>query len=269
MPEILTAGATVLYVIGFVVANAYRSRYEIVRFEPFRGRYAAAGLLFATVALIPGFFGWNVGAWYRMGEVKEKTRGLRPGKLKRQLISAFAVPVGCCFSAILTWSLLQSAVVGHVALWWLAVFALPVESAFATSGSFVTKMRLSRLSWWSQLSRERMGAVFFLTIAAAAVFGAGVYPHISPAFGGSAAALARVELKPSSVSAVLEAAFRRPVAVIDRDEQLIDVVACTDSSASIVHSVSVPSTSVQAVILHGLIALPEAEHRLCPDVPRR
>src|SRR5262249_49584945 len=51
VPVLLTAA----YVIGFVVTNVHLARYEVVRFELVRGRYASAALSMTILVLIPCF----------------------------------------------------------------------------------------------------------------------------------------------------------------------------------------------------------------------
>jgi glyoxylase-like metal-dependent hydrolase (beta-lactamase superfamily II) len=116
----------------------------------------------------------------------------------------------------------------------------------------------------------RPGFVFFFAIVAAALFGGQIYPYISPAYGGGAATLARVDLQPGSVPADLEAALSRPVAIIDRDDHLLDMAVCADSGALAITPVSLPSEIVRVVTLSGLVAMPEAARRLCamgPTIP--
>jgi hypothetical protein len=65
LTEVSAVGAGILYTVGFVVANVYYASYELVRFEFLRGRYAAAALLFASAAVIPGSVGWQFGGQFR------------------------------------------------------------------------------------------------------------------------------------------------------------------------------------------------------------
>jgi hypothetical protein len=83
LTEVSAVGAGILYTVGFVVANVYYASYELVRFEFFRGRYAAAALLFASAAVIPGYVGWQFGGQFRSKEIKEHRLGKPSPSLPR------------------------------------------------------------------------------------------------------------------------------------------------------------------------------------------
>ena len=75
--QVVTVTLAALYVIGFIVANAYLARYEIVRFDLVRGRYVSAGLLCVFVAVIAASIGWPIGVEYRSGDGRGKSKKAR------------------------------------------------------------------------------------------------------------------------------------------------------------------------------------------------
>jgi hypothetical protein len=267
---LLALSAATLYCVGYVVANVHHERYELVRPELFRARYLGAALLFASLALIPGYAGWWVGDWFRFQDIREKWFEKLPrfgppvpSKFMRQSIALGLMVAAAGVLAAVMWGILRFTGIGNVPLEWVAGWAFVVQWPFATSSSLWTKIRFSKVPAWSHVTAVRAGFVFFCVIGMAGMFGRGIYPYISPAFGGGLGAVVRIYWKSGAVPADLEAALSRPVALLDRDEQLVDVVACTDPAAFKTSSIALPSAEVQVVVVGGLLAIPDAKGTLC------
>ena len=267
---LLALSAATLYCVGYVVANVHYARYELVRLELFRARYVGAALLFASLALIPGYVGWRAGGWFRFEDIREKWfqkvprfGPAVPSKLMRQVLALRMMVLGAGVVAVLMWVILRYTAVGDVPFGWLAGWVFVVQWPFATAGSLWTKIRFSNVPARSHFTAVRAGFVFFCVIGTAAMFGRGIYPYISPAFGGGLGEVARIYWKAGTVPNDLEAALSRPVALLDRDDLIVDVVACTDQAGSRTASMALPSGDVQVVVIGGLVAIPEIRAVLC------
>ena len=60
------------------------------------------------------------------------------------------------------------------------------------------------------ITGRRLRIVLLLVVSNAALIGRCVYPYVSRAYGGGAARLARIDVKPGSVASDLQAAFAHP-----------------------------------------------------------
>jgi hypothetical protein len=108
--------------------------------------------------------------------------------------------------------------------------------------------------------------MFFCTVATAAMFGSGIYPYISPAYGGGAASVAVVATKPGVVPVEIANALTHRVALIERDDQAVDLVGCIGATSSEATSIALPAESVESITLSGFVAMPDADRTLCDSV---
>jgi hypothetical protein len=152
------AGGT-LYTVGFVVANEYYARYGLVRFDFFRGRYAAAALLYASAALFPGYTGWRVGTHFRLEEKRRvrKRKGILercepPSQNMRRRDALVMLVAGAFLASLLLWPLLNEAAVARVPFLWVVSFAFVAQWPFATAGSLAAKIRWSPVSARSDIT---------------------------------------------------------------------------------------------------------------------
>jgi len=254
--ELATFAAATLYVLGFVIANVYYASYEIVRLEFFRARYVAAALLFVFTALFPGWMGWQIGAQFRRSEPKPRR--------ERRTIAAIQLLLMSLVTAAMIHFILIAIGIGVTPFSGIFLFAFLVECTFATVGSGAAKVaRSSARLEVLHMSAGRPMIVGLAMVIAGGLFGRWIYPHVSPAYGGGAANLARIDVVPGTLSTQLQSELDRPVVVIDRDEQIVDLVACSDSISKITRPISLSSLNVRAIILGGLVSLPDAERQLC------
>ena len=257
--ELATFAAGTLYVLGFVITNVFYASYEIVRFEFFRGRYVAAALLFVCAALLPGWIGWQIGAQFRRSEPMSRRERRQTATIQLSLTSIIVAAI-ICF-------ILVAVGIGTAPVISVLSFALLIESIFATIGSSAVKIgRSSSRVAVRHMSAGRPIIVVLAMLVTAAIFGRWIYPDISPAFGGGAVNIARIEAVPGTLSQQLQVELDRPVVVIDRDDQVVDIVACSDSVAKSVQPISVSSVNVRAIRLGGLVSLAQAKRELCPTI---
>ncbi len=265
LAEALAIGVTVLYVLGFVVANAYYARFELVRFDLLRGRYVAAALLLAFCSVFPIATGWLVGWHYRDSEPKPKR--------ERQLTAALVLTVVTAVSALLVRGLLFSVSLHGLSWLGLGVFTWASATLGATIGSAACKFQRSDVPARSLRSRGispgRLMSALFVLVAMANTFGQYVYPFISPAYGGGAGTLATVVADSQSVDTELREALSRRAVILDRDEHFMNLLACVDADTRTIQPVSLPTAAIRSVILEGLIAAPSAGQELCSVLSRR
>lgn len=231
MTELSAAAAGIVYVLGFVVANVHYARYESVRFDFVRGRYVGAGLLFAISALVPAFAGWIIGGEFRRSDTKPKKA--------RQLTAASVFVISTPMFTLVLYGLLRATATAAFSKTGMLIFTLVVEAVFATVGSLAVKLQRSRAPFsFRSVAGWRPIIVAYAVLAVAGLFGRLIYPSVSPAFGGGAGSLARIYVVPGSVSQRVQAILSRPVILIDRDDKIVDLLVCADSSRMLSRSVS-------------------------------
>jgi hypothetical protein len=254
----LTLSAAVLYVFGFVVANTHFARFELLRPTLWQTRYLGAGLLFAAI----------LGGPLLLGSLFALSLSEKSGSSNGTLWKWLELPLGFLVAGFIgvsvTW--LPGLLVGkRDTVFWAAfgVFSyetgrlqllawIPWLSGPWVRGGSVTEVRMNRVY------RTLLTGVVLLGVAG--VFGTKLYPAISPAFGGGAVWRGRVYLRnPGAWST----AFNRPVAVIDRQEDVVDVMACVDSASSRTQSFAIPAADISLVAVSGLIPIPDSLPSLC------
>lgn len=237
--------AVVLYLLGFVVANAHYASFAIQRFELLRARYIAAGLLFFVMTSLPIAYG----AFF----LPTARRYFKAGSDTRRNHYA---------STILLWF------VAATAAWWLVFVAVGVDvartpalilypsAAVVVGGSYKYFERI----WTSRVNPEeslRVNRAFYgLHVAIpmlllAAGFGSWVYPHVRPAFGGGAAWIAEIVVAPDA-SGSSNGPSTLTGMLIDPGVDQASVLPCTDGRLE--HAaVEMPSSRILRVKLRALV----------------
>jgi len=256
--QVVTVTLAALYVIGFIVANAYLARYEIVRFDLVRGRYVSAGLLCVFVAVIAASIGWPIGVEYRSGDGRGKS------KKTRQITALLALTLGPGVVALILRVLLAPITAGHVPWAGLLSFTFVSSGVAATLGSAAHKFAHSRGSLRGRgVTPIRVMLVGLASVALASEFGQLIYPYIFPAFGGGAAVLAVVGVDSAATPLVLREAVGRPVALVDRDDVEVDLVTCADTTSHQVEKLSLPASAIRWTSLRGFVSARDAASVLC------
>jgi hypothetical protein len=137
----------------------------------------------------------------------------------------------------------------------------------ATLGHFAAENR-SRTPHLPALDVRRYGLTFVMFwYALAFQFGRGVYPYLSPAIGGGAATIGRVTVTGGTVSEGLRTELEQRVAILDREDDVLNVLVCDDTTARRALAVSLRSSDVVSVTTEGLIGAPDAAAVLCGGAP--
>jgi hypothetical protein len=265
-PAHLAVAAAVLYVLGFVIVNIMMARYELVRFDLLRGRYIAAALLMIFCTIIPGFFSCSVG--FLRSRQSRTPDGKRGGKLVDRasgwaIMFVILVTTGIFIDFLLLFGVL----VGRS--WLPRLIAFVAATCF--SGLWIG-YSVHGLSYLRKREARRRELVSLLVSAPmtvlgiSIVFGTFLYPDLSRAVGGGATKIALISTSDSTLPPDVAKALRRRVAILDRDGDMMNLLVCIDSSASIARPVSIRSIAIRSVVLEGNMAAPDAAPVLCDRV---
>jgi hypothetical protein len=223
------------YVLGFLICNTHLAKYQIVQFELLEGRYLASAVLFMVFTIPP----YTVG--YLMGESlpypstqlqKDHAASSKPRlPVKLMFRNFFANLLGILAILIVLYGGFSFM---EMVFEFVSVPSRRVDRPIFLFYCFLVTVVafFPRFLVWHSVADGRLRIdtmrmlsvpihLFFLLMVTA-IFGEGVYPEISPAYGGGGAWLANIEYK----SGVTPPFLMREVVVLDRDSEMITVLSC-------------------------------------------
>jgi hypothetical protein len=238
-PGVATAVAICVYVLGFIVVNVHYARFRLLTFDLLRGEYISAGILFLFFTTAPILAGM-----YTAGLVlgPALAPGPRLGRVKRMIIWGIHGAFVCVFAdigvayvfqivSVATTMQILNVVFSYGILCNMIGFAGLFFPVMATKDdkSDTETMSASEPDALSRVTGIVLGIVgapahFVFLLVMASSFGSGVYPGISPAYGGGGAWIAQI-LTPESDSQALPGKWRG--AVLARDDAYLTVIPCT------------------------------------------
>jgi hypothetical protein len=238
----ITVGLGLLYALGFVVANAHFGRYELPRIELLRARYLAAAVLFLFCSAIPLATGAFLSRSLR-------TRAPGDGPIERGLVlketEAWAMgresfwgwvlgALGFHLLLVTRFAVNATSAFGFVALYFVAAAMASWQVCDYLMGGAASE---SSQAWPSVIKPQRLILVSVWGILLTSLFTAFVYPVIIPELGGGAVWKAQLSWRVDSDSTARSAASGI-VAIVDRDETSVAVLACSRSGAPDVLSIA-------------------------------
>jgi hypothetical protein len=214
-----------LYILGFIVSNAFYGRFQVISFEILQGRYVAAALLFLIFTSIPYLGGVVLAA-----EISDRFREPSEKRTRREktipvLVSVFTL-ILAAFVTIMVGNLISvrgdaTTLLGFISYFLVTAFIgfLVTFAPIRTGASYLALLVLPL-------------AHLMLPIVLSSYFGLRVYPTISPIYGGGGVWLATVHLRddtglPVSVRTRLDG----EVPLIQKDREEVVVLLCTRVSS--------------------------------------
>jgi hypothetical protein len=252
----VTIGLGVLYVFGFIVANVHFGKYELPRIELFRARYIAAALLFILCSAIP----FAAGAFLsRVLRTRAPGDGLRERGLKLKETEAWAMGAGPFFSWLLIAVGLDVLLVSRLTV--SLVAALGLGALYFVMTMMVAWQLCDSLlggessddaqAWPSVRMPQRVVYLCLWIILLPAGFSIFLYGSIKPELGGGALWKARLTWR-ATVDSSARASASGVVAIVDRDENTVNLIACSQSGPPA--RISVPTADVSSIQLGELVS---------------
>lgn len=272
LPEVsaaqLTLGLTVLYALGFIVANVHLGRFELLRLELVRARYVSAALLFLTCSAIPLGLGAFLSPTARAAGLRDPSvlaRVAQPSYFDRFPRWAVAVTIvltsfGIYFSLIVRIAVEFREAAEQAPMYFASA---AVMGWFISEALFMVAAQPRGRGWSVGRGLALSMAVCFFVLSLPAVFSESLYPVIRQEFAGGAAWLAQVTWS-DSTAAVARDFSLDTVAIVERDNETLSMVACRRKGQA--QRVVVPVGAVADV---RLIAQVVVGRFTCPGSPRK
>jgi hypothetical protein len=266
----LTAGFA--YIIGFLVVNAHLERYTVLEFQPVRARYFSAALLFFVLTAVPALMQFGVlelnSEWVRKSRIKKRAwhqSVVAYSMLGILFFLSYVMIVVFLMTVMVKGSLALSFT--SVAYWLLLLIGVAVARFIIKEVS--SRLRSQHLRSYREVdSTDLFGLAFLVVLPAmqAAYFGTAIYPLVRPGFGGGGGWLVDAPLHSDSVPAHLRSLLSAPVAVVDRSDKFVRVVACGTRPGSSENFIAaeVSRDAISALYVREVIAISEFINR-CPS----
>ncbi|HST62007.1 MAG TPA: hypothetical protein VLK84_25120, partial [Longimicrobium sp.] len=261
--------------------NAHLSRYEVVTFELWQGRYLAAGILFLLITPVPLLAGYVLG-----------TRVFRPYGVKdlnfrqRALIRAFNVFLGV-FSALIALTMLQGLMwiisldsVGKINRSLLLYFFVACGVTFLGAGFYWGKRKESEKADENvvslDLDLDLYAVPYFVAVSMylATTFGNSVYPTISPAYGGGGGWSATLYVDSATLGERVMGDDSSRVVVVNSGKEFLALLQCRASPLGKHYvAVAIPLSDVKALRLEEQVHVPavrsacSGEEEKRPNIP--
>jgi hypothetical protein len=238
----ITLALGLLYAVGFVVANAHFGRYELPRIELLRARYLAAAALFLLCSAIPFATGLFLSRSLR-------SRAPGGGPVERGLVltetEAFAMgaetfwtwvlgALGFYLLIVTRFAVTVTTAPGAITLYFMAAVMASWQVCDSLVGGSASE---SSQAWPSAVLPQRVILVCVWSILLMSLFTVFVYPAIKPELGGGAVWKARLIWR-TDADSVARSAASGIVAIVDRDQNDVAVIACSSTGAPTILSVA-------------------------------
>lgn len=260
----------VAYILGFIVVNAHLAEYHIPEVELIRARYLAAALLLVAVSVIPAL----AGAWITQDVLLSGDHWLR-----KAAIGLVITLIGYT----LWWQPIQMLAVPHGFAWnWRAMLYFGTVVSLVVATPMIVPAAGGRKEHKTVTQRTRtvskpLAAVPLAVgwVAAVTLFGTMVYPYLKPGLGGGGVSLGSLYLDPALQSDSVLKKLSFPVAVVDRDDKLLKLVACSSSGGkdTTVLRLEIPRDKVLRLRVDGTSTAPDyinsCRRRRTPRPPPR
>lgn len=240
-----------LYVLGFIAANAFFARFELLKPTLLNGRYLSAGLLCVAFLLVPAAIGFKMVFDFH-GWEKET---LASKVAFSVLYSSLPVMYG--------WMLLAFTTIdpGRWRSWFVLSTAV-LYGVYMASWLWDTERKRGQLDRFGLLRFAHPTVALATTVVGALMFGTAVYPWVPPQLGGAAVRKGFVALTAEAPAILPRALRNQPVPVVDLDERFLYVIGCPFEDRDTIPAVlMIPIQYVSAAHLesasHQFVAVPE------------
>jgi hypothetical protein len=268
----LTVGLA--YVVGFVVVNSHLERYAVLEFQPVRARYFSAAFLFLVLTGIPSLL--LATAFQLNRELVERDRLNRTGRGKA--IRNYVDVAALFFMSHIVFVVMLTTVMVKRSLafsWAPFVYWLLMLIGIAATRSLLKDtdpLRTFRhLRTHARASNELFGLslLVIFPLIQAVLFGSTIFPLLSPGYGGGGAWLVDAPLHSDSVPRQLRSLLSAPVAVVDRSDKFVRVVACEtrEGKSDKFIAAEVERDAISALYVREVITLPEFISRCSENRP--
>jgi hypothetical protein len=222
---LVTGGLAVAYFIGFLVANGYYGRLQILDYGAFRLHYLVAAILFVTTVAVP-FAAFSL----MKREFASRWQG---GPGQRRLPLAILHWSFLLLGVLLSWLAVMNVIaVGGAAAWWRdsAIFIVGTAAVWYLLLYVVAPaIQQGSRRGWPTLNMPDLHLLVMTAgalISFAAAYGALIYPYARPTLGGGAAWIVEVPQADPTFAALLGVDLSR-VAVVSRDDGALRFAACS------------------------------------------
>jgi hypothetical protein len=252
----ITLGLAIVYLFGFVAANAHYAQFEIIHPDILQVRYLGAGLLFAVFCGVPLLLGAN-----SVGTLDSRESALRHAA--DRFVPAIG---GGILDAALAYFFSFERSVG--------AFLIGAFIGFVAAEVGVSIGRLNFIARTAEPTANRLASDFFhaqpvisflvsLTILAS-VFGRYMFPYVPPELGGGGAWRANLLVdnsRPGSSGDLWE------TILLDQDATFTSVIVCSQRDGHPV-GVRIPTTRIRLSELQRLTVIPKSLTSWCPIRPK-
>lgn len=251
----LTLGLGLLYLFGFVVANVHFGRYELPNIELLRARYLAAALLFILCSAIPFAVGAFLSRALRTRPDDETMRtDLKLGETEawamgpRAFFYSLVLAVALHAMLVSRITIRPFAALGTGALYFIVASMLAWQLCDSLLGGRVSD---EAQIWPPRRAPRRVIVLCAWVLVVPFAFSAFLYGSIQPALGGGALWKARLTWR-STADSSARAIASGIVAIVDRDEHTLNLIACAQTGPPV--SISVPAAEVSSIQLGALVS---------------